>query len=52
MDINYVVAALVLIAIVALVVYLIRRNNKDRKKMLRNMAKSEFKPDKHSDEEI
>lgn len=52
MDINYVVAALVLIAIVALIVYLIRRNNKDRKKLVRNMAKSELKPEKHKDEEI
>lgn len=50
MDINYAVAALVFIAIVALIIFLIRRNMKDQRKMESDMARSELKPDKHKEE--
>jgi len=51
MDINYLIAGLVLIAVVVLLAYLIRRNSKDRKKMESDMAKAELKPDKHNEDE-
>lgn len=51
MDINYLVAGLVLLAVVVLLAFLIRRNSKDKRKMERDMSRSELKPDKHSEDE-
>jgi len=47
MEINYAIVVLVLIAVVALIIFLIRRNNIDRKKMEKEMIDSEIKPEKH-----
>ncbi|WP_407426520.1 FeoB-associated Cys-rich membrane protein [Arcticibacter sp.] len=51
MDIHYLTAGLVLIAVLALVVYLIRRNSKDRRKLQKDITRAELKPDKHNDDE-
>ncbi|WP_170827241.1 FeoB-associated Cys-rich membrane protein [Arcticibacter eurypsychrophilus] len=52
MEIGYFFAGLVLIAVVALIVYLIRRNQKDEKKFEKDLNRSELRPDKHDDEQI
>lgn len=52
MEINYTIAAPVLIAVAALIIFLIRRNNKDRKKMEKEMIESEIKPEKHDSDHV
>ncbi|MNV61522.1 hypothetical protein D3C71_1540320 [compost metagenome] len=52
MEIDYAVAAPVLIAVVALIIFLIRRNNKDKKKMEKEMIESEIKPEKHDSDHV
>lgn len=51
MDINYLVIGLVLVAVFALIIYLIRRNSKDRRKLEKDIARAELKPDKHNEDE-
>jgi len=51
MDINYLVTGLVFIAVVALIIYLIRRNSKDRRKLEKDITRAELKPDKHNEDE-
>lgn len=50
-DINYLVTGLVFIAVVALIVYLIRRNSKDRRKLEKDITRAELKLDKHNEDE-
>lgn len=52
MEIGYVFAGLVLIVVVALIVYLIRRNQKDEKQFEKDLNRSELKPDNHDDEQL
>jgi len=47
MEINYAIAVPVFIAFVVLIIFLIRKNNKDKKKMEKEMIDSEIKPKKH-----
>ena len=47
MEINYAIAAAVLIAVAALIFFLIRKNEKDRKKIEKEIIDSEIKPEKH-----
>ncbi|WP_165503594.1 hypothetical protein [Pedobacter hiemivivus] len=47
MEINYTIAVPVLIAVVALIIFLILKNNKDKKKMEKEIIDSEIKPEKH-----
>ncbi len=48
---NYPIIALVFLIVLALVIYLIRRNRKDRKKFESEIIRSELKPEKHEEEE-
>ncbi|WP_442590466.1 hypothetical protein ACSBL2_04475 [Pedobacter sp. AW31-3R] len=50
MDINYEIAGLVLLAVILLIIYLIRRNQKDKKKFEKEMIDTEIKPEKHDSE--
>jgi uncharacterized membrane protein YiaA len=52
METGYFFAGLVLIAVVALIIYLIRRNRKDEKQFEKDFNRSELKPDKHDDEHL
>ncbi len=47
MEINYTIVVAVLIVVAALIIFLIRRNIKDRKKMEKEIIDSEIKPEKH-----
>jgi hypothetical protein len=50
MEVGYFFAGLVLIAVVVLIVYLIRRNRKDERNFESDLNRSELKPDKHDEE--
>lgn len=52
MEINYPIAGLVLIAVIGLIVFLIRRNRKDKIKYEKEMIESERKPEKHDPDRI
>lgn len=52
MEINYTIAVPVLIAIAGLIIFLIRRNNKDKKKMEKEIIDSEIKPEKHDSDHV
>ena len=52
MAINYPIAGAVVLAVILLIIFLIRRNQKDEKKFERDMIDSEVKPDKHKDKSI
>lgn len=47
MEINYAITIPVFIVVAALIVFLIRRNNKDKKKMEKEIIDSEIKQEKH-----
>jgi preprotein translocase subunit YajC len=48
MDVNYVVVALAVLGIILLIVFLIRRNNKDRRDFEKQLNDTEIKPDQHT----
>ena len=52
MEINYPIAAFVTLLVIGLIVFLIRRNIKDKKKYEKEKIQSELKPEKHDDEHI
>jgi len=52
MEINYLVVVPVLILVIALILFLIRRNRKDQKKLERELNQSELKPEKHDKDHI
>ena len=52
MAINYPIVGAVVLAVILLIIFLIRRNQKDEKKFERDMIDSEIKPDKHKDQSI
>lgn len=52
MEVNYPIVGLVLIAAIGLIVFLIRRNRKDKKKYEREVIQSEIKPEKHDTDQV
>lgn len=50
MDINYGIAGLVLLGVIFLIAFLIRRNNKDKHDFEKQLNESEVKPGKHTEE--
>lgn len=52
MGINYVIVCLVLAAVILLIVWLFRRNQKDRKDFERKINLFDLDPQKHDDEEV
>lgn len=52
MEINYAIAIPVFIAFLALIIFLVRKNNKDKKKMEKEIIDSEIKPEKHTSDQV
>ncbi len=52
MEINYVVIAILIVAILGFDFFVIKRNRKDQKKMEREINQSELTPDKHQENKI
>ncbi len=52
MEINYPLVGLVLVAVIGLIIFLIRRNRKDKKKYENEMIQSDLKPEKHDTDRI
>lgn len=52
MEINYAIAIPVFIAFVALIIFLVRRNNIDKKKMEKEIIDSEIEPEKHKSDRV
>lgn len=50
-TINYTILGIFLIVIILFLIFIIRRNNKDRKLFERDLNRSEMEPDQHTDEE-
>lgn len=50
MDINIVIIGIILLLVLCLVVYVIVRNQKDRKKFEKDLNQSEMRPERHEDE--
>lgn len=51
MNINYAVLGLIFLLIILLLIFVIRRNQKDRKSFERDLNRSEMEPEQHSDNE-
>jgi hypothetical protein len=49
MEINYVIVALVVLVVLGLAIYVIKRNKKDLNKFEKEIIDSELKPDKHKE---
>ena len=52
MEVNSTVIAVLVIAILAFVYFVIKRNKKDQKNLEEELNQKEIKPDKHDDEHI
>jgi preprotein translocase subunit YajC len=52
MEINYPILGLVVLAVICLIVFLVRRNRKDEKKFEKEMTESEIKPEKHDEDKV
>lgn len=52
MDINYLIIGLVVLAAIVFVIWLVRRNMKDKGKFEEDIIKSDLKPDKHDGDHI
>ena len=51
MEINYVIVGFVLLGVILLLVWLIRRNRKDQKELERKLNLFDLEPDKHREDE-
>ncbi len=51
-DINYWMAVPLLLLVIALLAWLIKRNQKDKKKVEKEIMQSELKPEKHDEKKI
>lgn len=52
MKINFILIAVVIVAILGFVYFIVKRNRKDQKNLEKELNQKELKPDKHSDERI
>jgi len=52
MKSNSIVIALLIVAILAFVYFIIKRNRKDQKSLEKDLNQREVKPEKHDDEHI
>lgn len=51
MEINYSIVGLILLVTIFLIIFLIRKNKKDKKKLESDLNQSELKPEKHGDDQ-
>jgi len=49
MDIDYTIVAIVSLLVILLIVFLIRRNQKDKQKLEKEIIEGEMNPEKHKD---
>lgn len=52
MEIDYIIVGLVVLAAVVFVIWLIRRNMKDKVKFEKDVIKSDLKPEKHDSDHV
>lgn len=52
MEINYLIIALVVLAAVVFIIWLIRRNMKDKKEFEKDSIQSDLKPEKHDGDHV
>lgn len=52
MKINIVIIAILVVAILALVYFVIKRNKKDQKELVDELNNSDIKPEKHEEDKI
>ena len=52
MELNYPLIGLVIFLVIGLIIFLIRRNRKDKKSYERELIDSEIKPEKHDADRI
>jgi preprotein translocase subunit YajC len=52
MEMNYLIVAAVLLAVVILIAWIIRRNQKDKKKFEKEIINSELKPEAHKEDKV
>ena len=52
MKINVVVIAIVIVAVLAFVYFIVKRNKKDQKKLEQELNKREIKPEKHTEDKV
>ena len=52
MKINTVVIAIIIISILAFVIFVVKRNRKDQKKLENELNQKELTPDKHKGDKI
>ncbi len=52
MKINFIVIAVLVVAILAFVYFVIKRNTRDRKELERELNQKELKPDQHTVDKI
>lgn len=52
MKINFILIAVAIVAILAFVYFVIKRNHKDQKDLEKELNQKELKPDKHSGDRI
>lgn len=52
MKINTVIIAIVIVAILAFVYFIVKRNKKDRKELEKELNEREITPEKHSDKRV
>ncbi len=52
MKINLVVIAIVIVAVLAFVYFIVKRNRKDQKDLEQELNEREIKPEKHRDQQV
>ena len=52
MKINIVIIAILVIAILALVYFVIKRNRKDQKELVNELNNRDIKPEKHEEDKV
>ena len=52
MKINLILIAVVVVAILAFIYFVITRNNRDRKELEKELNQKELKPDKHTVDKV
>lgn len=49
---NYPIIVIVFLVVLFLIIYVVRKNRKDRKKFEHDIIRSELKPQKHEEDEV
>lgn len=52
MEINYLITGLVVLAVICLIIFLIRKNRKDKKTFEKEVIESEIKPEQHDADKV